>query len=69
MATFTDVPEGHPFYHDIEWMAANRITRGYPNKGPDGKPDGTFRYQPDSPVSRAELAAFLHRLDDLDAYP
>ena len=60
MATFSDVPEGHPFYGDIEWMAEEGLTAGIPNK------DGTFRYEPDRPVTRAELAAFLHRYDQLD---
>ncbi len=50
-ATFTDVPTGHPFFHEIEWLAASGITGGFP--------DGTFR--PGSSVSRQAMAAFLHR--------
>lgn len=56
MATFTDVPEDHPFYHDIEWMAEKGITKGIPNR------DGSLRFEPDRPVTRAEMSAFLHRL-------
>lgn len=56
MARFTDVPEGHPFYHDIEWMAEQGITRGIPN------PDGTLRYEPDAATTRAQMAAFMRRL-------
>ena len=59
MASFTDVPEGHPFYHDIEWMAEKGITRGIPNG------DGTFRFEPDKPTTRAQMAAFLRRTYDV----
>jgi len=53
-AAFTDVLPGHPFYDDIEWVAANGIANGYS--------DGTFR--PSDPVTRQSMAAFLHRLSD-----
>ena len=56
MATFTDVPEGHPFYGDIEWMYEKGLTAGIPNK------DGTLRYEPDAATNREQMAAFLHRL-------
>lgn len=49
--TFTDVPVGHPFYAEVEWMAAMGLTNGYP--------DGTFR--PGATISRQALAAFLYR--------
>ena len=49
--TFPDVPPTHTFYADIEWMAAQRITRG--------QNDGTFR--PSAYVTRGQMAAFLHR--------
>jgi hypothetical protein len=48
---FSDVSPSHPFYADIEWMAARGITSGYP--------DGTYR--PDEVVNRGTMAAFLHR--------
>ena len=48
---FSDVPLGHPFYADIEWMASSGVA--------DGFPDGTFR--PNDPVSRRAMAAFLYR--------
>lgn len=51
MATFSDVPETHPNYADIEYLAETGITSGYP--------DGTFR--PDEPVTRKQMAAFLRR--------
>jgi Tol biopolymer transport system component len=52
--TFTDVPEDHPFFEEIEWA----VDRGFV----EGFDDGTFR--PTNPVSRQILAAFLFRLED-----
>jgi hypothetical protein len=49
--TFPDVPANHPFYDEIEWLAATGITTG--------NPDGTFR--PAAQVSRQAMAAYLHR--------
>jgi hypothetical protein len=53
---FSDVPLDHPFFWDIQWLAHTGISTGYD--------DGTFR--PEEPVSRQAMAAFLHRLHDLD---
>lgn len=50
--TFRDVtPQNDSFFTEIEWMAANHITTGYP--------DGTYR--PQAPVARDAMAAFLAR--------
>ena len=49
--TFSDVPKSHPFYKEIEWMAARGITTGYG--------DGTFR--PSDSVNRDAMAAFFYR--------
>jgi endo-1,4-beta-xylanase len=49
--TFPDVPVGHRFCEEIEWMVERGITDGYD--------DGTFR--PTAPVSRQATAAFLMR--------
>ena len=49
--TFVDVPVGHPFYAEIEWMASQGLSTGYE--------DGTFR--PAATISRQALAAFLYR--------
>jgi hypothetical protein len=51
--TFTDVPKTHMFYAEIEWMKATGLT--------SGKGAGTFK--PADPVTRGEMAAFLHRFD------
>ncbi|OWY62514.1 hypothetical protein B7486_58010, partial [cyanobacterium TDX16] len=50
--SFDDVPTGHPFFLPIEWARGAGITEGYS--------DGTFR--PARPISRAAMAAMLHRL-------
>jgi len=48
---FSDVPAGAPFSAEIEWLALEGITSGYP--------DGTFH--PSAPVERQAMAAFLYR--------
>jgi hypothetical protein len=50
--TFDDVGSGHPFFADVEWMAAEEISTGYE--------DGTFR--PSAAVSRQAMSAFMRRL-------
>lgn len=50
-ATFSDVPTTHPFFQEIEALAASGITTGYP--------DGTFR--PSNYITRQAMAAFLAR--------
>nr|MDJ0792020.1 heparin lyase I family protein [Acidimicrobiia bacterium] len=55
---FVDVPSGHLFHGDIEWMAARGITRGC-------NPPLNTRYCPDDGVTRGQFAAFLTRALDL----
>jgi hypothetical protein len=50
--SFTDVPTGHPFYAEIEYVASAAVAGGYE--------DGTYRGG--APVSRQAMSAFLHRL-------
>ncbi len=54
--TFNDVSAEHPFFEEIELLAASGITEGYD--------DGTFR--PSANVTRMAMAAFLKRGLDLD---
>ena len=49
---FSDVTPSTQFYKEITWLAATRITTGYP--------DGTYR--PRNPVNRDAMAAFLYRM-------
>ena len=55
-ATFIDVPTTHPFFREIEWLAARGVTTG------TQQADGTVRFAPGDPVSRQAMAAFLYRL-------
>jgi glucose/arabinose dehydrogenase len=55
--TFSDVSPEHPFYGHVTWMAEEGLSTGYA--------DGAFGG--DLPVSRAAVAAFLHRLADAPA--
>jgi hypothetical protein len=55
--TFGDVATGHPFYDEIEWMAAEDITTG---TAASPKP----LYKPANAVSRGAMSAFMHRLAD-----
>lgn len=52
-ASFSDVPRGHKFFREVEWLASTGITTGYA--------DGTFR--PKAPVERQAMAAFLQRFE------
>jgi hypothetical protein len=52
---FTDVPDGHTFKADIDWLASVGVTKGC------NPPDNT-NYCPDSYVTRGQMAAFMHRL-------
>jgi hypothetical protein len=50
--TFSDVGTSHGFRTEIEWLASEEITGGFP--------DGTFR--PGDVVTRGSMAAFLYRM-------
>lgn len=52
--TFTDVPSNHVFYSDISWLADTGITKGC-------NPPANDQYCPEDPVTRGQMAAFLHR--------
>ena len=49
VATFPDVPTGHPFFQFVEALAASEITAGC----------GGGNFCPDSPITRKQMAAFL----------
>jgi sugar lactone lactonase YvrE len=51
--TFTDVSSSHPFFDEIEWMAAEGISTGF-QPGPT--------YKPGAAVSRQAMSAFMYRL-------
>ncbi|AOZ71940.1 hypothetical protein BK816_00405 [Boudabousia tangfeifanii] len=51
---FADVPTNHPFYQQISWMASTGITTGWVR-------DGKRYFNPDGPVNRDAMAAFIYR--------
>jgi hypothetical protein len=51
VASFTDVPTGHPFFQVVEALKASGVTSGC----------SATTFCPDAPVSRAAMAAFLAR--------
>jgi len=59
--TFADVPPSHPFYTEIEWLAAEGITTG------TRLGDGTLVFAPAEPISRRAMAAFLFRMSEAEA--
>jgi hypothetical protein len=54
--TFTD-DDASVFEEDIEWLAAAGVTRGC-------NPPTSDRFCPDDPVTRGQMAAFMHRLSE-----
>lgn len=55
---FADVPGGHTFERNIEWLADAGITKGC-------NPPNNTRFCPEQQVTRAQMAAFLQRALDL----
>ena len=56
-AGFTDVDDSSPFCVNVEWMR---------NRGPPGSTPTL--YDPNSPVTRLQMAAFMHRLGLQNAF-
>lgn len=54
---FDDVPAGHTFEADIDWLASVDVTKGC-------NPPTNTQYCPDDTVTRGQMAAFLHRMSD-----
>ncbi len=57
---FVDVPSGHTFETDINWLSDQGITRGC-------NPPANDRFCPDQSVTRGQMAAFLVRALSLTA--
>ena len=51
---FADVPPSHVFAEDVSWLVTVGVTRGCTT-------DGSL-FCPEDPVTRGQMAAFLHRL-------
>jgi hypothetical protein len=54
--TFEDVPDDHLFASDIEWLAAEGVTKGC------NPSQGNTNFCPEDQVTRGQMAAFMHRL-------
>lgn len=52
--TFDDVPNSHTFHNDIAWLEGVGITKGC-------NPPANDEFCPDDPVTRGQMAAFMHR--------
>jgi hypothetical protein len=59
VATFNDVPLGHPFFRFIEALAASGITVGC----------GSGNYCPEAPLTRGQMAVFLAKALGLHSVP
>lgn len=58
-ATFTDVDEYSPHAEDVLWLAHSEVSKGWDES------NGTKTFRPLNNVARCDMAAFLHRLDNL----
>lgn len=54
---FTDVKAGTAHYREVVWLAKTKVSAGWTMK------DGTRQFRPYANVARADMAAFLHRLE------
>lgn len=57
VAVFADVPVGHKFYTEIDWMHCMKYATG--TRQPPAKP----LYKPKDKLSREAMAAFIYRLE------
>ena len=56
---FTDVTKSTPHVAEVQWLGGSGISQGYRNA------NGTWRFEGMTPVYRQDMAAFIHRLDNL----
>lgn len=54
---FDDVPDDHTFKADIDWLASVGITKGC------NPAQGNTKFCPDNHVTRAQMAAFMNRMN------
>lgn len=56
---FTDVNAGTPHVAEVRWLGGSGISQGYRNS------DGSWRFEGMTSTYRQDMAAFIHRLDNL----
>ena len=57
--TFADIDASSPHAEDVLWLAHSKVSQGWTEA------DGTKTFRPLTNVARCDMAAFLHRLDNL----
>ena len=57
-AYFSDVDMDTPHHNEVWWLASMGVSEGWTEK------DGTHTFRPYNQIARADMAAFLHRMDD-----
>ena len=57
--TFADIDAGSPHAEDVLWLAHSGVSKGWDES------NGTKTFRPLNNVARCDMAAFLHRLDNL----
>ena len=57
--TFADIDAGSPHAEDVLWLAHSEVSKGWDES------NGTKTFRPLTNVARCDMAAFLHRLDNL----
>ena len=57
--TFADIDAGSPHAEDVLWLSHSEVSKGW------GEGNGTTTFRPLNNVARCDMAAFLHRLDNL----
>ena len=57
--TFADIDAGSPHAEDVLWLAHSEVSKGWDES------NGTKTFRPLNNVARCDMAAFLHRLDNL----
>lgn len=55
---FADVVDTTPHRAAVLWLASNEVSKGW------AEPNGTMTFRPYETVKRADMAAFLHRMDE-----
>ena len=59
-AEFIDIDSTSPHAEDVLWLAHSGVSKGW-DEG-----NGTTTFRPLNNVARCDMAAFLHRLNDLN---
>ena len=56
---FADINAKTPHVNEVLWLAHSKVSKGWKEE------DGTTTFRPYKKIARCDMAAFLHRLNDL----